>query len=181
MTINFYRMLVLAGMTLLVAVNLSQTAFADDCEIEHVRSDRWLPAIKGKSDIEAFQLLKSCAEAGNFVAQWEVGIRYKLGKGTLESNKEAMRWMLMAAESGDSRYQVKVARRYASGIDPFSKDTIRAYMWFNLAAAQGSVSAQTAKIYMREGSLNYDKITPAQIEKAQELSVRCLEQNYKDC
>ena len=153
---------------------LSGVAWADDCE-------NGFNAYRVHKDyFEAFRHLKPCAEAGNIRAQWLVGLMYYRGEGTLESNKESMRWMLMTAESGDAEYQHMVAYQYEVGFNSFPEDPIRAYMWYNLAAAQGHEISRKSMESMRRRELFYT-ITSAQIEKAQELSVRCLEQNYKDC
>ena len=50
-----------------------------------------------------------------------------------------------------------------------------AYMWLNLAAAQGGEDAKKAK------GIAQDIMTPAQIAEAQKLSRECLAKDYKDC
>jgi hypothetical protein len=50
-----------------------------------------------------------------------------------------------------------------------------AYMWWNLAAAQGDENAKENK-----GKLQ-DSMTSAQIEEAQTLSRECLAKDYKTC
>ena len=50
-----------------------------------------------------------------------------------------------------------------------------AYMWWNLAAAQDIESAKTNK------GIVQDKMTPADISKAQTLSRECLAKDYKNC
>ena len=54
-------------------------------------------------------------------------------------------------------------------------DYVMAYVWWNLAAAQGNETARKFKGRAK------DKMTPAQIAEAQTLSRECLAKNYKNC
>jgi len=54
-------------------------------------------------------------------------------------------------------------------------DYLRAYMWWSVGAYNGDkLSAE-----YQESIAN--KMTPAHISKAQDMSSRCLESNYTDC
>ena len=55
------------------------------------------------------------------------------------------------------------------------EDKVLAYMWWNLAAANGNENASKNKGIIAKG------MTSSQIEKAQELSRECLRKNYKNC
>jgi len=61
---------------------------------------------------------------------------------------------------------------YGQGV---TQDYTIAHMWWNIAAAQGHQNAteNRGKIEM--------KMTPSQIEKAQNLARECVARNYKDC
>ena len=48
-------------------------------------------------------------------------------------------------------------------------------MWYNLGSYNGSKKAGENKDEIAK------KMTPADISKAQDMSSRCLESNYKDC
>ena len=48
-------------------------------------------------------------------------------------------------------------------------------MWFNLAAAQGDEDASKGR------ELTVSDMTSDQLAEAQEMSRRCLAQNYKNC
>ena len=63
---------------------------------------------------------------------------------------------------------------YANG-EGVLKDLVRAYMWFSIAADNGS-DAATKYIKIFEDELSY-----AEISKAQKMSSICLESNYTDC
>ena len=68
-----------------------------------------------------------------------------------------------AAEEGDADAQAILGVMYATGQD-VPQDYVQAHKWFNLAAAQGKVSAAEAR--GRIGA----KMTPAQIAEAQRLA-----------
>jgi len=54
-------------------------------------------------------------------------------------------------------------------------DTKRAYMWYNIAASNNSDQGAKNKSKVAK------KMTPVQIDKAQDMSSRCLDSNYTDC
>ena len=54
-------------------------------------------------------------------------------------------------------------------------DYLRAYMRYNIAAYNGDLEAAESKVKIAK------KMTPTQIDTAQEMSSRCLESNYTDC
>jgi hypothetical protein len=51
----------------------------------------------------------------------------------------------------------------------------RAYMWWNIAASKGNTDAVAGRTAVQ------NVMTPAQIEKAQQLTSECVANNYKDC
>ena len=48
-------------------------------------------------------------------------------------------------------------------------------MWWNIAAPQGD------KVSSEQKDMIEEKITPSQIEKAQDLARECVKKNYKGC
>jgi TPR repeat protein len=56
------------------------------------------------------------------------------------------------------------------------QDYVKAHMWYNIAAIDGSSKEAASN---REDIAK--KMTPAQIEKAQEAATRCIKQNFKNC
>ena len=85
-----------------------------------------------------------------------------------------MKWYTLAAKQGDEFGHYNLGRMYFSGSGVLT-DYRRAYMWLNLAAYNGHFSASDFKVEVAE------KMTRADISKAQEMSTRCLESNYTDC
>ena len=55
------------------------------------------------------------------------------------------------------------------------QDNVHAHMWFNIATAIGN------KIGAENRGIIAKRMTPSQIEKAQELARQCMKQEYKDC
>ena len=79
-----------------------------------------------------------------------------------EMSPSAKRYRL-AAEQGDAEAQSNLGNRYANGTG-VPQDYVQAYMWFNLAAAQGDEGARDNRNRVA------DMMTPAQIEEAQRLA-----------
>ena len=65
--------------------------------------------------------------------------------------------------------------RYLSHPHKANMNDVLAYMWWNLAAANGDDSASKNKDIIAE------RMTSSQIEKAQELSRECFKNDYKNC
>jgi len=114
------------------------------------------------------------AEQGYADAQYNLALMYDDGEGVLENDKTAVKWYTLAAEQGHASAQGNLGVMYALG-EGVLTDNQRAYMWLNLASYNGYES----------GGENKDKIakdmTSAQIDKAQDMSSRCLDSSYTDC
>ena len=67
------------------------------------------------------------------------------------------------AEQGDANAQYNLGVFYDNGLG-VPQDKVRAYMWFNLSAAQGREGAAAFR------DLIARRMTPAQIEEAQKLT-----------
>jgi len=117
------------------------------------------------------------AEQGNSVAQRLLGMMfYKtfLYTDSPKNDKIAVKWFTLAAEQGDADIQSILGGMYKEGSGVLT-DYARAYMWYDVAAYNGSTT----------GSDNKERIStrmiPAQVAKAQDMSSRCLESSYTDC
>ena len=122
----------------------------------------------------AMKWFSLAAKQGNAEAQNMTGNMYDSGEGVLENDKTAVKWYTLAAKQGDEFGHYNLGRMYFSGSGVLT-DYRRAYMWLNLAAYNGHFSASDFKVEVAE------KMTRADISKAQEMSTRCLESNYTDC
>lgn len=81
------------------------------------------------------------AESGNVVAQFNLGVMCQDGRGVPPDDKEAVRWLHLAAEQGYANAQFNLGVMYdqAKGVDQDCKEAMR---WYRLAADQGNAEAQ---------------------------------------
>ena len=80
-----------------------------------------------------------------------------------EDDAEAVRWYRKAAEQGLADAQLWLGFMYADGRG-VPEDSVQAYAWFNIAAAQGDDSAEHGKKLIAES------MTREQRARAQELA-----------
>ena len=107
------------------------------------------------------QLHKQIAEEGDSYAQRFLGASYYLGLGVTQDYAEAAKWYKKAAEKEDRIAQNILGAMYAKG-KGVSKDFVEAYKWF-------SISGKTGNGRMYKEKIGKQKMTSAQIAKAQEL------------
>ena len=85
--------------------------------------------------------VQKAAEQGDADAQLLLGIKYELGKGVAQDDKQAVAWYRKAAEQGnvDAQYNLGVKYEYGKGV---AQDYKQAVAWYRKAAEQGDVDAQ---------------------------------------
>ena len=134
----------------------------------------------------AVKLLKSAALQGHSGAQSLLGgSTTRNGKGILENDKVAVTWITLAAKQGSGNDQYSLGVMYEAG-EGVEQDYIKSYMWFNLADHNGTQisswgeSVKTEPQKQRKLEL-LSVMTTDEINKAQDMSSRCLESNYTDC
>ena len=103
------------------------------------------------------------AEQGNAVAQNNLGFMYDNGKGVAQDYKEAVKWYTKAAEQGNASAQSNLGAMYDQG-KGVAQDYKSAHMWFNITAANGNSNA------VKNRDIVAKKMTPSQIEKAQDMA-----------
>ena len=114
------------------------------------------------------------AEQGNSEAQYFLGVMYSMGYGVIEDYKAAIKWYSLAAELGSANAQYRMGLNFFDGVGVIQNYTL-AHMWWNIAASQGDERAMANRDFVA------DKMTPSQIEKAQDLARECVAKNYKGC
>ena len=82
------------------------------------------------------------ADAGDPVAQFELGLQYYNGRGVPQSTQKAFELWQKAAQQGNAMAQNNLGVMYRKGRG-VSKDSQKAYEWFEKAAKQGYVIAQS--------------------------------------
>ena len=114
------------------------------------------------------------AEQGVAAAQFNLGIMYDKGEGVVQNYKTAVKWYTLAAEQEFASAQYNLGVMYDNGWGVI-QDNIYAHMWYNIAASSGNSNAAKNRTIVGE------RMTPADISKAQELARQCVNKNYKDC
>ena len=114
------------------------------------------------------------AEQGDAVAQYNLGQMYHNGDGVPQDYKTTVKWYTLAAEQGDAYAQSNLGLMYANG-DGVLQDYVYAHMWFNIAASSGHKNASKNRDIVAE------RMTPADISAAQDLTRECVGKNYKGC
>ena len=123
---------------------------------------------------EAAKWYQLAAEQGVADAQLRLGLMYQMGQGARQDYNESGKLFRNAAEQGDADAQLLLGLANWSGRG-VAQDPVRAYMWTNIAAANGSHEA------LKERDMIAKKMTPKQIEQAQELARKCTTNNYTGC
>ena len=114
------------------------------------------------------------AEQGNVTAQSNLGLMYAKGDGVPRDYKTAVKWYRLAAEQGDVSAQFNLGLMYAKGRGVPQND-MYAYMWGNIVASNGDKDGGKLRDFIAK------EMTPAQIEKAQNLARECVAKKYKGC
>lgn len=89
----------------------------------------------------SFEATKISAEQGHQVAQYNVGVMYRDGQGTLMDMKKAFYWFEKSAVQGFANAQCDVGIMCRDG-QGTSKDLKKALYWFQKCAEQGHKEAQ---------------------------------------
>ena len=103
-----------------------------------------------------------------------MGILKQAEGGVPQDDKTAVKWYRLAAEQGDVDAQNMLGTLNAMGRG-FKQNWVYAHMWGNITASKGD------DIGVRLRDLAAKKMTPSQLEKAQDLARECVRKNYKGC
>ena len=123
---------------------------------------------------EAVKWYRLAAEQGNAGAQNNLGHAYFNGRGLTQDYKEAVKWFRLAAVQANADAQASLGAMYGNG-QGVLQDLVYAHMWANIGASNGAQNAA------KNRDLNASKMTPSQLEKAQDLARACVKKNYKGC
>jgi uncharacterized protein len=141
------------AMGFMLLLVLAATAVAEPCKFEGDYS----PA-------EHVQCLRQQAEQGDANAQYLLGLFYMIVEEPLTQDyEEAVKWFRRSANQGFAGAQFKLATMYWAG-KGVKRDAIQAYMWANLAAAQGMDLAKGGRMIAEE------QMTSAQVLEAQKMA-----------
>ncbi len=107
-------------------------------------------------------------------AQYQLGLRHLRGDGVEQNFRLAVQYFQSAAELGHVNAQDSMGWRYYRG-DYVTKDNVLAYMWWKVTVLRGHPDGP------KQLGLVRDKLAPDQINYADSLASRCIQQNYRDC
>ena len=79
--------------------------------------------------------LRTKAEKGNGLAQYNLGLAYAEGRGVHRDPAEAARWLRLAADQGGAAWQYALGRRFAEG-KGVPQDEAAARHYLTLALSQ---------------------------------------------
>ena len=108
--------------------------------------------------------LRVRAEAGDAIAQYNLGFMYANGEGVPQDHAEAARWYRLAGDQGIARAQSNLGLLYENG-EGVPQDYVQAHMWTNLAVAQSSGEDRDRR--ERNRDIIAAKMTAEQIAEAQ--------------
>jgi len=144
----------------------------------------------GKEEVvqpSVLEKTKTEAQNGNRVAQNNLGAAYYNGQGVEQDLNEAIKWYKKAADRGHgvARWNLETIARqghagaqynvgllYHEGIG-IKQNNVTAYAWWDIAATNGYQDAKEKKTIITE------RITPAQIIKAEELVLEMTKNHPK--
>jgi hypothetical protein len=116
---------------------------------------------------QTVEQLRTLAENGEADAQAELGYRFLNGNGVIKDYDEAAKLFRKSADQGNALAQADLGFCYANGFGvpkDYCDGCVQAYMWYNLAAAQGQPESANNLALLEK------KMTPGQIAEAQRLS-----------
>ncbi len=127
----------------------------------------------------AYNYFLPLAEHGNAKAQYRLGKMWEDGLGTYKHYKSAVKWYVLSAEQGNYIAQNSLSYMFYSGKGVI-EDPVLAHMWANIARSNSSqIYGNKFGDSLIEALIK--KMTPSQIEKAQDLARECVKKNYKGC
>ena len=102
-----------------------------------------------QDSVESDKWVRLAAEQGDALMQYNVGNKYRKGKGVEQDYVEALKWFRLAAEQGEAIAQSLLGLMYTNG-EGVLQDYATAVKWYRLAAEQGNSAAQVslASTYM---------------------------------
>jgi TPR repeat protein len=121
---------------------------------------------------EAVKWYQLAAEQGFAYAQTNLGVKYDNGQGVPQDYNEAGKWYRLAAEQGVAQAQFNLGTMYYNG-DGVPQDYVLAHIWLNIASSANPVEVNDesrVQNFSEKRNELEKKMTPQQIEKAQEMA-----------
>jgi uncharacterized protein len=126
---KFVSILTLLALAMVLLHPVAAQVFKPDNKTGDVAWDR-------KDYATALKHYRPLAEQGNAGGQFRLGAAYDLGRGVTKDKRKAARFYRKAAIQGKSAAQRNLGRMYRDG-EGILQDLVMAYVWLNIAAANG--------------------------------------------
>lgn len=135
---------------------------AEEQRITRQQSIERSPDAASENTTQLDILIKSATQ-GNAHAQYQLGMMYKEGTGTvLQDYRKALQWFYQAAQQSNAQAQLEMGLAYYTG-QGVPQDIIAAYLWSQRAVLEGEARATEVREALAL------KMSPAQLAKAQSL------------
>ncbi len=121
---------------------------------------------------------RSLAEKGDAESQFRLGVHYNLGWGVPQDHAEAAEWYRKAAERGFLTAMSYLGEMYVEG-KGVPQNFVRAHMWFSLVVEDGRFPPSGLARIARKRHRIAKRMTPAQIAKAKDMTLKWLEKHKK--
>ena len=113
------------------------------------------------------------AEAGDPVAQYELGVAFAKGDGVRADDPAAAAWFARAADGGHTEAMFALGMLYATGAG-VALDPVQAHKWLHLCVRFSEGEAR--KVALSSRNAVTAEMTPDQVVDAQEQASRWMEQ-----
>ena len=114
---------------------------------------------------QALANMRTQAEAGDPLAQFDLGLLYHDGRGVPQDDAEAIEWYERAADRGFGLAQLHLGMIHAARGHGLPPDNLTACMWFILAASRSRGEVRNRAIELRDALTA--ALAPAQLAEAQ--------------
>jgi uncharacterized protein len=95
----------------------------------------------GPGEGDTYQQCLQKAERGDWLAQYNLGVKFSDGDEVVQDYQQAMSWFLRSAEQGNPLAEGNIAALYFSG-KGVPEDDGKGFQWYHKAAEHGHVTAQ---------------------------------------
>ena len=119
---------------------------------------------------KAFNWMQRAADAGQFDAEYALGIMYRNGEGTVKNAKEGLRLITKAANEGNPNAMCTLGLLYKDG-DTVNKDFFNAYLWLRraLRAAVNTYGPEVVDKWKIELDKVASNMSKKEIKRAEDL------------
>jgi len=122
----------------------------------------------------AIKWYKIAKDNGSAEAEYRLGLIYVGGDGVPSNYSQGFKFLIASAKKGYNHAQGEVSSLYLSG-KGVRQNLILAHVWSNIGTANKDEFSSIIRRRVEE------KLSPAEINQAQEIASRCLASNYKEC